>query len=170
MGYGDRLKNARNKAGLTQEGLKNQMGWQSQGVVSKYENEVSEPSIGDFEKLGAILNVSASWLAFGIGYTPTSARTVRIELSRVYYDGDQAHQLWDDIPGKPTYFLAAQCIAGYVFHEDEKGRPVINVHTTIQYDMTDREPGISLIFEKKDGEYQRIRRELEECFTTSADS
>jgi transcriptional regulator with XRE-family HTH domain len=61
MGFGDRLKTAREAAGLTGEAVGAQVGV-SKATISHWEKGRYEPSIEQIRGLCAVLNVSAAWL------------------------------------------------------------------------------------------------------------
>lgn len=62
--FGERLKQAREGAGLTQAGLGAQIGKPKQNVWD-WETGRAQPSLDTITKLAEALNVSAGWLAFG---------------------------------------------------------------------------------------------------------
>lgn len=65
MGYGARIRQRREAAGLSQHELARRCGWQSRNRISQYELEEREPKGADFEKLAKVLETTASWLRFG---------------------------------------------------------------------------------------------------------
>ncbi len=68
---GTRIKEARNAAKLSQSGLATQCGWQEmQTRISSYENNRTEPSYADLEKIARVLGVNPAWLAFGSNAVP----------------------------------------------------------------------------------------------------
>ncbi|MDR5859431.1 XRE family transcriptional regulator [Halomonas eurihalina] len=62
---GDRIKQARQQAGMTQPELAKACKWASQGRVSNYERGLREPKSGDVALLAKALDVSESWLWTG---------------------------------------------------------------------------------------------------------
>lgn len=63
-----RIREAREAAGLSQEGLGEKLGYASgQSAVTRWESGISPPDLAVFIRLGEALNVFAPWLAFGIG-------------------------------------------------------------------------------------------------------
>lgn len=64
LGIADRVKSAREKAGLTQEQLGDRLGL-SRDFVSKIENGITQRP-RNIKELGIALNVSPIWLAFGV--------------------------------------------------------------------------------------------------------
>ena len=63
--FGQRLKAAREKHGLSQADLSKQVGWVSNTTISKYELGTSEPSLEDIGRLASALGVYPEVLAFG---------------------------------------------------------------------------------------------------------
>jgi len=62
----DRIKAARQRAGLTQADLAEKCGWPGgQRRTSHYEAGRSFPSYEDMAKMGRVMGVNAAWLAFG---------------------------------------------------------------------------------------------------------
>ncbi len=62
---GDRIKEARQRAGMTQPELAKACKWASQGRVSNYERGLREPKSGDVALLAKALGVSEGWLWTG---------------------------------------------------------------------------------------------------------
>jgi len=62
---GSRIKQARQRAGMTQPELARACKWASQGRVSNYERGLREPKSGDVALLAKALGVSESWLWTG---------------------------------------------------------------------------------------------------------
>ncbi|MGQ7249555.1 XRE family transcriptional regulator [Halomonas sp. V046] len=62
---GDRIKEARQRAGMTQPELARECKWASQGRVSNYERGLREPKSGDVALLAKALSVSEGWLWTG---------------------------------------------------------------------------------------------------------
>jgi transcriptional regulator with XRE-family HTH domain len=63
---GQRLKDARNRADLTQPKLAELCGWDPvQGRISNYETDNREPTIGELKKMAEILKVDPAWLILG---------------------------------------------------------------------------------------------------------
>jgi transcriptional regulator with XRE-family HTH domain len=60
-----RLRDARNKAGLTQEQLGEKLGFKGNTAVYRFEAGVSSPSITILSKLANVLNVDIHWLITG---------------------------------------------------------------------------------------------------------
>lgn len=67
--FGERLRQARKDARLTQKKLAVAMGWEdAQGRISNYERSERRPhSYEDVKKLSKILNVDVLWLLYGDG-------------------------------------------------------------------------------------------------------
>lgn len=65
-GFGVRIAEARKAAGFSQKALMEALGWpnDSNARLSGYENEVREPTLGDFERIADLCNVDPAWLAF----------------------------------------------------------------------------------------------------------
>lgn len=65
--FGNRLRDARKKANLTQRGLAEECGWsgESQNRVSNYENGERWPLMDDIIKMAGQVGVSAQFLIFG---------------------------------------------------------------------------------------------------------
>ena len=66
MTIGERIKEARLAAGMSQEKLGEIIGWR-QSRVGNYERGIREPRVDDLEKIARALNVSVLWLATGEG-------------------------------------------------------------------------------------------------------
>lgn len=64
MDFNDRLKEARQKAGLTQAELAQSIAI-NQSTIAYWENGRSEPDTQKLQKLAEILNVTPEWLTFG---------------------------------------------------------------------------------------------------------
>ncbi|MFZ0035691.1 MAG: helix-turn-helix domain-containing protein [Sedimentisphaerales bacterium] len=60
-----RLRDTRNKAGLTQEQLGEKLGFKGNTAVYRFEADVSSPSIAILSKLASVLNVDLHWLITG---------------------------------------------------------------------------------------------------------
>ena len=63
MGWGQRIREAREKAGLSQSGLAEGVG-SSQQTIGGYEQEKSEPTIEMFLRIADYLAVNVVWLVF----------------------------------------------------------------------------------------------------------
>jgi len=70
---GDRIKQKRQSAGLTQEELATRLG-SSQQQIYKYERGVNEPSASVIFELARILNTTSDWL---LGLTDNDERPLR---------------------------------------------------------------------------------------------
>ncbi len=78
---GDRLRQARKNAKITQEALANSIGVK-RSVISKYENGTIEPSISQLKKIAPVLGVSIAYLE---GYaTETEEAIYKALLSADY--------------------------------------------------------------------------------------
>lgn len=64
---GNRIKEARIRAEMTQPELARACGWKSQGRVSNYERDLREPKSGDIAAIAKALGVSEAWLWTGDG-------------------------------------------------------------------------------------------------------
>lgn len=62
---GERIRHARNAAGLTQEQLAVACGCTQRGTVSNWETDKQRPPVETFVPMAKALNVRAGWLAFG---------------------------------------------------------------------------------------------------------
>lgn len=65
MKIGERIKQARGEAGLSQPQLAQLCGWDSQSRISQYETGKNEPALDDIERIAEALGVSFGWLASG---------------------------------------------------------------------------------------------------------
>jgi len=76
MGWGKRIKECRERRGLTQAQLGQLIG-ASQQTIAGYESETDpkEPSTAVFVRLGQELKASPAWLAFGTGERSVDAKT-----------------------------------------------------------------------------------------------
>ena len=66
-GFGARLREARMNAGFSQMALLDSLGWSnvSNSRLSGYEKEARQPTIQDWERICAVLQVSPCWIVFG---------------------------------------------------------------------------------------------------------
>lgn len=63
--FGTRLREARERAGMTQAELAHAVGYSGRGAVNGWENDKQAPPLEAVKLLAEALNVSAGWLAFG---------------------------------------------------------------------------------------------------------
>lgn len=63
-GWGERIRSAREKAGLTQQGLADQMGV-GLSTVRRYESETTAPDLPSLVRLAELTDESVEWLATG---------------------------------------------------------------------------------------------------------
>lgn len=68
--FGSRLRAIRSLRGLTQPGLAELCGWESQGRISNYERDEREPKLADIMRLARALNVDPVYLQYG-GESPS---------------------------------------------------------------------------------------------------
>ena len=61
-GFGSRLSEARNAKGLTQLQLSKIMRRKTQVTISRWENDITEPTLSEVVFLCFVLDVSADWL------------------------------------------------------------------------------------------------------------
>lgn len=71
-GIGKRLQEARERARMSQEDVKEAMGLASRQAVSKWERGEAMPSADAWYKLGPLLGVSLDFLIYGIHTKPIS--------------------------------------------------------------------------------------------------
>ncbi len=64
MGFGKRLKQARNERGMTGPELATKLGLE-RSMIPQYETERTAPSMGVLQKIAQILQVSLDWLVLG---------------------------------------------------------------------------------------------------------
>lgn len=64
---GKRLRQAREKAGMTQAGLAHAVGYKDRMAVSGWESDTQAPPLATVEALAAALQCDPCWLAFGEG-------------------------------------------------------------------------------------------------------
>ena len=111
---GDRIKQARTKAGLTQEGLGDAIG-SHKFTVSKWERgETSPGKPSDYVRVAQVCNVSHGWLKNGVGsvdetYLPVyeeGRRTRERELSGKHTKGTAQ--------GQPDWTLIANLVGRFV--------------------------------------------------------
>lgn len=62
---GERLRQARESAGLSTARVRDRMGWSSPTVLWRYEQGLRVPSKERIEALGRLYDVSAAWLMLG---------------------------------------------------------------------------------------------------------
>ena len=62
--FGDRLKSARKKAGLSQKALAGQIG-SHPNTIASYERNEKEPGIGKIRLIGTVLQCDLNWLVYG---------------------------------------------------------------------------------------------------------
>lgn len=79
-GIGKRLQEARERAKMSQEDVKEALGLASRQAVSKWERGETMPSSDAWEKLGPLLGVSLDWLFYGIRTEPISKRGILAKL------------------------------------------------------------------------------------------
>ena len=60
--FGTRLRQARKKIGLTQQGLAERIGFKTFNAIAQYERGIRDPSLPTLFRLAKILDVSADWL------------------------------------------------------------------------------------------------------------
>lgn len=65
MKIGERIKQARAEASLSQPQLAQLCGWDSQSRISQYETGKNEPGLDDIKRVAEALGVSFGWLASG---------------------------------------------------------------------------------------------------------
>ena len=73
-GYGERLRQARDRAGLTMERLSQLLGYASRSSIAELESEHRTLDLALAETTARVLGVSATWLAFGAGDGPGGGR------------------------------------------------------------------------------------------------
>jgi transcriptional regulator with XRE-family HTH domain len=64
--WAQRILEARVRAGLSQTQLAEQIG-RSQSTIADYETGASEPDFATLERIGVETDVTAAWIAFGVG-------------------------------------------------------------------------------------------------------
>lgn len=94
---GTLIKEARERAGLTQPQLASLCGWDSQGRVSNYEKDIRQPKIEDIKKLALVLKVSMSEL-IGEESLSINTKSNRIPVIGMAQLGDGGHWLAYDHP------------------------------------------------------------------------
>ena len=69
QGFGRRIRDAREAAGLSQTALLERIGWpsNSNSRLSSYELETRQPSLDDFEAIARACGVDPVWLVFARG-------------------------------------------------------------------------------------------------------
>ena len=69
QGFGRRIRDAREAAGLSQTALLERIGWpsDSNSRLSAYEHEKRQPSLDDFEAIAKACGVDPVWLVFDRG-------------------------------------------------------------------------------------------------------
>lgn len=95
---GTLIKEARERAGLTQPQLASLCGWESQGRVSNYEKDIRQPKIEDLKKLALVLKVSMSELIGEELASNLKNNTNRIPIVGMAQLGDGGHWLAYDHP------------------------------------------------------------------------
>lgn len=65
MTIGDRIREAREARGLTQEELANMCGYTSRSTINKIEKEANETRLSTLKKVAKALNVDPDYLIFG---------------------------------------------------------------------------------------------------------
>ena len=78
MSFGERLRQLRIDAGLTQDALADRLGIKKQ-TISRYENSEREPNIRTAKKLADALGVSLESLVHGFGNTVNSKSELSID-------------------------------------------------------------------------------------------
>jgi transcriptional regulator with XRE-family HTH domain len=77
---GKRLQEARERARMSQEDVKEALGLASRQAVSKWERGDTMPSSDAWEKLGPLLGVSLDWLFYGIKTKPVANGGIMAKL------------------------------------------------------------------------------------------
>lgn len=77
MGYGDRIRQARRKKGLTQEALGEAVGF-GQTTVQGWEQERNEPELETLRKIAKATDTDPCWLAFGDDLPPSEVSLLRV--------------------------------------------------------------------------------------------
>ena len=92
--FGDRIANAREALGLTQQQLSRRIGVQEETLMS-WEADRAEPRANKLQMLAGVLNVSLVWLMSGEGEgapTPTDGEAVDAEAMLSELRGIRAEQ------------------------------------------------------------------------------
>jgi len=76
MRIGDRIKQEREKQGLSQPGLAALCGWSGAGRISNYERNTREPTAEDLKKIANALNVKPESITFGVDSNPKNMQEV----------------------------------------------------------------------------------------------
>ncbi len=63
--FASRLRDVRNKAGLTQEQLGEKLGFKGNTAIYRFESGTSSPSIETLSKLASVLKIDLHWLITG---------------------------------------------------------------------------------------------------------
>lgn len=80
---GDRIKEARRRAGLNQPALAKACGWASQGRVSNYERNLREPKTSDVRLIAKALGVSEAWLWTGSNEGASSTTSEKMDSDAI---------------------------------------------------------------------------------------
>lgn len=85
---GKRIKDAREKIGLTQPQLAEACGWESQGRISNYENNLREPKLIDLKHISSALKIPVSSLLedFLLDDNKVTEKPSTYTLHNTYYD------------------------------------------------------------------------------------
>lgn len=65
MTIGERIKEMREKRGMTQEELAVACGYKSRSTINKFEKNICEIKLSNVQKIAAALNVDPDYLVFG---------------------------------------------------------------------------------------------------------
>lgn len=95
---GGRLSRARDAASLTVAQLARRLGVKS-STIQAWESDRSQPRANRLAMLAGVLNVSPSWILYGVGTSPSEesrsdlARTVYLNFERLRRLQDETNQL-----------------------------------------------------------------------------